>query len=120
MKLYVCAVYDNGICAYNTPMFFRALGEAKRSFLDACRPDGGQKMFLAHPEDYSMMCLATYDDQSGLFEPASNGPIPVMTALEAVGIMGREVVSDLSQATAGSVRELRETLQPFNNNKKVS
>lgn len=86
MKLYVCAVYDKGISAFNTPMFFRAQGEAKRSFLDACAPGAGQKMFVSHPQDYVLMLLGVFDDQDGSFSIEGNGPSPLMTALEAVSI----------------------------------
>lgn len=88
MKLFVCAVYDKGISAFNTPMFFRALGEAKRSFLDACAPTG-QKAFLLHPQDYVLMHLGMYDDQNGEMIGEANGPQPVMSALEAVSIMNQ-------------------------------
>lgn len=90
MQLYVCAVYDKGIEAYNTPMYFRAIGEAKRSFLDACSPEKGQAMFMSHPEDYVFFCLGQFDDKTGIFQQADTGPFPVMTALEAVSIMKRE------------------------------
>lgn len=94
MKMYVCAVYDNGIEAYNTPMFFRALGEAKRSFLDACGPGKGQAMFVAHPEDYVLMWLGVFDDKSGVFTAVGDsGPSPVMSALEAVSIMKSSDIS---------------------------
>lgn len=57
----VCAVRDSAIDAFGLPIFVRATGEAVRSFSDEVNRDGST--FAAHPSDYELYLLGTYNDQ---------------------------------------------------------
>jgi hypothetical protein len=80
MNILVYSVYDAGVKAFGQPLFFRAEGEAIRSWLDACA-DEKSNMFR-HAGDYSFFRLGSYDDAFGQF---ANAPTPelVMSALQA-------------------------------------
>jgi hypothetical protein len=80
MKIYVYSVFDTGVKAFGQPLFFRAEGEAIRSWLDAC---GDEKQnFSRHAADYSFFRLGAYDDATGKFENLAT-PELVMSALQA-------------------------------------
>lgn len=62
MAMYViCAVRDSAVDCFALPMFFRATGEAIRSFADEANRDGSA--IAAHPADYELFLLGTYNDQ---------------------------------------------------------
>lgn len=63
--IYKCfAVHDAAVGAYHPPQFFRARGEAVRSFQDAvARPEAG---FRNHAEHFSFWQVGEYDDSVGL------------------------------------------------------
>lgn len=65
-KLKVLCVYDSKAQSYATPMFFRSLGEALRAWDDESNRQ--DSMIHRHPEDYSLMELGEYDDQTGKFQ----------------------------------------------------
>lgn len=82
MILRCYSVYDSALGAYMPVFYARSQGEAMRSFVEACRPDG-RKEFLTSPGDYTLMFLGLFDDESGGFNlPPS--PEKVLTAQEAV------------------------------------
>lgn len=61
----MCAVYDRAVKAFNSPMFFRSVDEARRSFGDAVVDrEGG---FIKHPEDFYLAQLGLWHD-AGKFE----------------------------------------------------
>nr|QJB19023.1 MAG: nonstructural protein [Microvirus sp.] len=67
MKLEAYSVHDSAVGAFNRPQFFRARGEAVRSFADAvANPEAG---FRAHAEHFSFWRVGYFDDADGLFEP---------------------------------------------------
>lgn len=65
MKVYT--VYDSKAEMYLQPFFMRAKGEALRAFSDMCNDEKTQ--FGAHPEDYTLFEIGTYDDSKGKFVP---------------------------------------------------
>lgn len=66
MKVKVCSVFDSKVGAFQQPFFARTAGEAVRMFEDAVKkPDSG---FFAHPGDYSLFDLGSFDDSTGKFE----------------------------------------------------
>lgn len=79
----IFSVYDKKVGAFMTPFFSRSKGEAVRSFTDAC--SDGQHQFVKHPEDYVLMALGEYDDQTGSIIAVDSAD-PVMSALECVSI----------------------------------
>lgn len=59
-KFVICSVKDTAVGAFMQPFFAKSVGEAKRSFRDAC---GDPKMeFSRHPEDYTLWLLGSWDD----------------------------------------------------------
>lgn len=65
MILEVFTVFDAKIKAFMSPFYERSIESATRAFDDACnKPD---HPFYAHPEDYTLFHLGSYDDQAGSF-----------------------------------------------------
>lgn len=86
MITHVFAVLDKQVAAYGPPFFARSLGEAKRSFIDACSP-GQNTSFIKFPADYDLYYLGRFDDNTGRFEMEAEHPMRCMSALEAVAIV---------------------------------
>lgn len=80
MQLY--SVLDKKVGAYMPIFTMRSRGEAMRSFMDAV--DSDTNGFRRHAEDYVLMQVGAFNDQTGevLGDPA--GPVAVMSALDAV------------------------------------
>ena len=64
-KLKVFCVYDSKVQAFMQPFFLRSNGEAIRSFADIANDP--QSNVCRHPEDFSLMLLGEYDDETGSF-----------------------------------------------------
>ena len=80
-----CSVYDKSIQAYLPPFFCRSQGEAIRSFTDAC--SDAQHQFCRHPEDYVLMEMFRFDDNTGAVEAPATGPTKLITAMECVKVV---------------------------------
>lgn len=64
----VCAVRDRALDAFMSPIFVPALGLAVRSFSDEVnRKDSPMN---AHPDDYDLYQIGTYDDSVGRLIPS--------------------------------------------------
>lgn len=61
----VCSVFDAKSGIYSKPMFFVTKGVAVRSFTDEVNRK--ESDLGAHPEDFQLLSLGTFDDQSGSF-----------------------------------------------------
>lgn len=68
MKLVVCSVFDNKLGAYARPMFTPSRGVAIRSFQDELQRQADDNIMAKHPDDFSLHCLGTFDDENGQFE----------------------------------------------------
>lgn len=78
-KFVICAVRDAAVGAFNTPMFFRTVDEARRSFGDAVAdPKSG---LGGHAKDYSMWLLGEWDDKG---EISTCAPDCLMQAIDAL------------------------------------
>lgn len=77
MKFMVCSVRDRAVDQYGAPFFVVGLGQAIRGFVDEVnsRKEGNQ--MNAHPEDFDLYHLGTFDSDSGLFECGSPRMISV-------------------------------------------
>lgn len=65
MKHYY-AVKDLAVQAFGIPFQVRAEGEAMRSFQDEVNGKGSENSAIAaHPEDYELYKLGTFDDVTG-------------------------------------------------------
>lgn len=60
MKLNIYAIYDKAVNAYMRPFFLQADGQALRAFGDMANDKDHD--IGAHPEDFSMFRIATFDD----------------------------------------------------------
>lgn len=69
--LTICAVRDRALDAFMQPFFAPALGLAVRSFSDEV--NRAESPMCAHPEDYDLFYLGTFDDATGKFN-AGDGP----------------------------------------------
>lgn len=67
MRMTVVAILDKGINAFGRPAFVRSKQEAVRSFTDELNRQG-ENHLKDHPEDYSLYCLGTWDDNTGQFD----------------------------------------------------
>ncbi len=80
MKLNIYSIFDTASGLYSRPFFTQADAEALRSFndlaIDKDHPVG------AHPEDYTLFRLGTYDDGRGFLQNEENESLA--TALELV------------------------------------
>lgn len=76
MITHVVAVRDLKADVWGQPYFVNSIGGAVRSFMDMCKKptdDQGQSnVFHAHPEDFELWYIGTYDDSDaalGSFSP---------------------------------------------------
>lgn len=61
----VCAVFDQAAGVFGRPIFVAALGLASRSFADEVNRVGDGNSMNAHPQDFSLFHLGSFDDESG-------------------------------------------------------
>lgn len=64
------AVRDAKSQLYSHPMFMVTDAQAVRAFGDAV--NGKDSVYSAHPEDYRLVCLGTFDDVSGVITPLAD------------------------------------------------
>ena len=76
------SIYDSGAQAYLPPFILPRDEMAQRTFGDACNSESHQ--FGAHPEDYTLFRLGTWDDESAIFTPEPNGPQTLGNGVEYV------------------------------------
>jgi len=63
----VFSVFDSCACYYDRPFISRDVASAVRSFGDiACN---AEHVIGQHPEHYSLFCIGTFDDSSGVIVP---------------------------------------------------
>lgn len=65
MQYVLVTVKDNAVQAYQQIQCSRAIGEAVRAFTDAIN-DPQNKQLHAHPEDFDLYTVGTFDDLSGI------------------------------------------------------
>ena len=61
------AVFDQKASAHLPPFILPNVPMAERTFSDCCNKEGHQ--FCDHPEDYTLLRIATFDDESGRLDP---------------------------------------------------
>lgn len=69
--LTIVSVKDRAIDSYNRPFYVPTIGAAIRSFTDEVNRKDSEMQ--AHPEDYDLYDLGTFDDQTGTFLPPEGG-----------------------------------------------
>jgi hypothetical protein len=76
----ITAVRDSAIGAFNRPMFSPSVGATVRSFSDEANRDDKENPMYAHPEDFELWQLGTWNDETGLFAGMAEGPSCVCRA----------------------------------------
>lgn len=80
-KLRIFSVYDAKVEAFMRPFVAPTYGAAERGFRDAVQDK--QSEMSKHPEDYRLMYLGLFDEESGMIEGIETGPESVVTGLVA-------------------------------------
>lgn len=73
--LFVCAVKDSAVQAFNRPFFVPTVAAAARSFTDEVNRASEDNVMYRHPDDYELWCLGTFDDESGVFSGGEARPV---------------------------------------------
>lgn len=69
MILYIVATRDIVADLYGTPQYVPALGQAVRSFGDACLNSTDPNNIIGkHPSDFELYHLGSFDDHTGQFQ----------------------------------------------------
>lgn len=79
-KLFVVAIRDRAVDGFMQPGFVPALGLAVRQFQDELNREDRANPLWAHPEDYDLYLLASYDDSAGTFT-VGDEKLPKMIAV---------------------------------------
>jgi len=77
MIYHIVVVRDRAADVYAQPMFVTSIGSAIRSFGDEINRADQSNMLNAHPEDFDLFQLGTYDDSSGSFDVYSPRQIAI-------------------------------------------
>lgn len=64
MIQYIFTIHDKKAEAYLPPFFLPQTGMATRTFADCCNDE--KHAFSKHPQDYTLMALGTYDDNTAI------------------------------------------------------
>lgn len=80
------AIYDAAAGCYRSPMHMKSAGLAIRAFTDAVNAKDNE--LSAHPEDFTLFRVGTFDDDTGEVTAFKPTPMKVMTALEVVAQRG--------------------------------
>lgn len=76
MKYGIFTVFDKKLAAYMQPFFSPNTSTAIRAFADACQEPNSA--FGKHPEDYNLVQIAEYEDQTAVIEPGN--PVTIAEA----------------------------------------
>jgi hypothetical protein len=68
MKMVIVSIRDRAADAYGRPAFMATEGVAIRSFSDEVNNKYESNQMYAHPDDFDLFLLGTYDDNSGSFD----------------------------------------------------
>ena len=79
----IFTVYDAKSEAYLPPFFVRSLGEATRSFSDACNDT--KHDFFRHSSDFTLFELGSFDELTGILTPLPS-PVARGNAVEFKGV----------------------------------
>ena len=76
----IVSVFDTAVQAHGRPMFVPTKGAAMRSFTDEVNRKADDNPMWAHPEDYELYDLGTFDDARGRISGNSDGPVLIARA----------------------------------------
>lgn len=81
MKMIVLSIFDTQVEAFMRPFFAQTEGQAVRMFYDEVKAQNSP--MGAHPEDYALFRIGTFQDSNALIEPET--PKRIALAIEANG-----------------------------------
>lgn len=79
MQYEVVAMYDRAVGAYGRPAFVQSIGVALRGFQDEVNRAAADNQVHAHPEDFDLFHLGTYNEETGKFENLDS-PVQIVQA----------------------------------------
>ncbi len=106
MKTMIYSIYDTASASYDKPIFSRADGEIMREFQNICTDKDhpcGQ-----HPEDYSLIRLGNFNDQTGIVVNEDNECLATgleMVALQRNKEKGNHFTPDMAGHTGSQRKE---------------
>lgn len=99
MKVSMFSVHDSALKGYLQPFFLAGKGVAFRSFQDEVnKPDS---RFGAHPDDYTLVYLGSFDDETGAFDiPSTPEKIVVARDVKNEDVKGSFKVTNPAERDA--------------------
>lgn len=73
MKRVVMAVADSATNLYGQPIFGPSVNSVVRSFVDEVNRAHAENQMYSHPDDFSLVYLADFDDEGGTFSIPEGG-----------------------------------------------
>jgi len=73
VKRVVCTVIDSATELHGQPMFGPAIGGILRSFVDEVNRAAADNALYSHPDDYTLVYVSDFDDESGVFSEPDGG-----------------------------------------------
>lgn len=83
MILHVVAVLDSAAQVFQRPFFVPRIEVARRAFSDEVNRRDAANQLNAHPEDFSLYSLGTFNDETGALS-SLDSPVLVVRAKELV------------------------------------
>ncbi|WNK15075.1 MAG: nonstructural protein [Microvirus sp.] len=74
MILIAVSIFDRAAQAYMRPFFVPTTGLAVRSFKDEVNRAAADNQMYAHPEDFELYQIGTFDEADGQLETWADGP----------------------------------------------
>lgn len=68
MKMVIVSIRDRAADAYGRPAFVATEGIAIRQFSDEVNNKYENNQMYAHPDDFDLFCLGSFDDSNGSFD----------------------------------------------------
>ena len=68
MLMVVVSIKDRAADAFGRPAFVASLGVAIRSFTDEVNRDNPDNQMFAHPDDFDLYEIGTFDDSTCIFD----------------------------------------------------
>lgn len=87
MILTMFCVRDRATDQFGTPMFLVTAGQAIRSFSDEVNRKAADNQIAAHPEDFDLYCLGTWNSSTGVFD----SKVPEQIAIGKNLLVNKEV-----------------------------
>lgn len=78
-KVQIFSIYDVKAEIFASPVFYPSTGAAIRAFADAVNKPGND--FNAHPEDFQLFHVGSFDEDTGDVMPLETGRVSIAQAL---------------------------------------